>query len=83
MNSDVDDYTKTLHHRKIVRKTEKNNLLKTKTLQNWNISQVEAQFLHLACQVLRFAPLAPSQLYHCISHVIKLRDVFAGLRSQR
>jgi len=22
MNSDVDDYTKTLHHRKIVRKTE-------------------------------------------------------------
>jgi len=32
VNSDVDDYTKTLNHRKIVQKTNRNNLLKTKTI---------------------------------------------------
>ena len=71
MNQDVDYYTKTLHHRKTLRKTNKQpteNQKNTKLI----LSQVGAQFMHLACQGWRFAPLAPHQLYHCFSHSIKL-----------
>jgi len=32
MNPDVDSYTKSLHNRKILRKTQKSNLLKTKRI---------------------------------------------------
>jgi len=32
VNPDVDGYTQTLNHRKILRKTQKNNLLKTKII---------------------------------------------------
>jgi len=37
MNPDVDGYTKTRNHRKTLRKTQKNNLLKTKTMPNTEI----------------------------------------------
>jgi len=32
VNPDVDSYAKTLNHRKIIRKTQKNKLLKTKRI---------------------------------------------------
>jgi len=32
VNLDVDSYAKTLNHRKIIRKTQKNNALKTKRI---------------------------------------------------
>jgi len=32
VNLDVDNYAKTLNHRKIIRKTQKNNVLKTKRI---------------------------------------------------
>jgi len=38
VNLDVDSYSKTLNHRKILRKTQKNNPLKTKRILNRNIS---------------------------------------------
>jgi len=37
VNPDVDGYTKTQNHRKTLRKTQKNNLLKTKRIVNTKI----------------------------------------------
>ena len=48
VNPDMDVFPKA--HRKIIRKTQKNNLLKTKNFQIRNISKVGVRFSHLACQ---------------------------------
>jgi len=59
VDPDVDGYTKTLNHRKIIRNTQKNdNLLKTKTTlkQKYKLSGVRAS--HLPCQG-QFALLRP------------------------
>jgi len=45
---------------KIPGKTQKNNLLKTKSVLNIKISAKGAQFSHLACQGRRLALMPPS-----------------------
>jgi len=60
----VDDYTKIINHRKILRKTQKNNLLKSKRILKPKYKLSGAKLLHLACQEGRFAPLPPRQLRH-------------------
>jgi len=58
VNPDVDGHSKTLNHRKILRKTQENNdLLKTKRIVKPRYKLSGAWFLHLACQGGRFAPL--------------------------
>jgi len=54
MNPDMDCYTKDLHNRKILRKTQK----KQPTENQMNFKLRGAQFLHLAYQVGRFTPVA-------------------------
>jgi len=83
VNPDEDCFTKSLHNRKVLRKIQKNNPLKTKRILKPKFKLSGVQFLHLACQVERFAPLASRQLCHWFSHSIKLRglleNVYAGL----
>jgi len=64
MNPDADDYTKTLHHRKTLRKTNK------QPTENQTYTKLEYPVMHLACQGWRFAPLAPHQLYHCFHKTV-------------
>jgi len=63
---DADGYTEILNHRKILRKTQKNNnLLITKRILKPKYKPRGARCLHLACQGGRFAPLPTRQLLHC------------------
>jgi len=56
-NTDMDDYTKTLNHRNILRKTQKNKTLpKTERTPKQKPELSGGQYLLLACQG-RFAPL--------------------------
>jgi len=55
----VDGYIKTLNHQKILRKTLKNNLLKTKTILLPKYKLGGDWFLHLACQGGAVRPSAP------------------------
>jgi len=51
VNQDVDGYTKTLNHRKILQKTRKNNNpLKTKRILKPKYNLSGGRFLHSACQ---------------------------------
>jgi len=60
VNSDVDSYAKTLNHRKIIRKTQKNNnQLKTKGILTPKYHLMAVRFSHLECQRRHFAPLPP------------------------
>jgi len=62
VNLDMDGYTKTLNHRKIIRKVQKNNnLLKTKTILKPKYKLNGARFSHLACQEGENRPSAPCQ----------------------
>jgi len=59
VNPDVDGCAKTLNHRKIIRQTQKNKLLKTNTKTEKSL-KVAARFSHLDCQERHFAPLPPA-----------------------
>jgi len=51
VNPEVDVHTKTLNHRKILRKSNKNNiLLNIKRTLSLNINSMGAWFSHSACQ---------------------------------
>ena len=50
VNLDVDGYTKTLNHRKIIWKMQNNNLLKAKTILKPKYKLSGSRFSHLACQ---------------------------------
>jgi len=57
VHPDVDGYSKTPNHRKILKKTHKNNLLKTKRILKPKYKLSGGRFLHLACHGGRFDPL--------------------------
>jgi len=88
---DVDFYTKTRIHPKTVQKTS-SNPKKQQPIENQkdteyrNISYMGAQFLHLAGQGGKFAPLHPRQLRHCCRPLLyslckKRIDGFHGMQS--
>ena len=68
VNPDVDGYFKTLNHQKILRKTQKDNLLKTKRLliSKYKLSGVPVFAFILAGGTIRSSD--PRQLRHWTCH---------------
>jgi len=70
VNPDVDSYAKTLNHRKIIRKTQKQQTTENETNTKTEISlKVAVRFSHLDC-LGGILPSASSQLRHFLWYIV-------------
>jgi len=60
VNADVNGENKTLNHRKIIRKTHRNNLLQTKRMLKTNCKFSGSSVFTFSLPGGKFAPLLPS-----------------------
>jgi len=70
VNLDVDSYAKTLNHRKIIRKTQKSNVLKTKQILKPKYHLRWRSSFHIWMARVAFRPSTSCQLRHWLLCIV-------------